>query len=169
MIDWRYTEAIATLPMVPLWHTHLLPDRSGLYIAVISHAYIGYVGIATHSLRRRWYSHRNDKGPAIEALAQATDLGDSIHQYALIHYAVDVGDADALRDAERRIMEIWNPPLNAPRWGKGGSPMLTREHPRFRTGNRDRMPIYVDPDHEPTELAHAHGFEKHLRLARETR
>jgi hypothetical protein len=131
--DWRAAESIVTLPMVPMQFANLLPHQEGLYIAVIGHCYVGYVGMSWTSILWRWYQHRAMRGTAGKAaalieLAHRFRL-DGIQTPVLIHYLVDAWEhkKDLLAD-ERSIRDIWNPPLNAPRYGKDGSPWLIREH-----------------------------------------
>jgi len=155
MKEWMNAERLLSLPSVPLGLTHLLPDEPGLYVAVITNevgaAIVGYVGIATVSLYKRWGGHRSTNGKArsLHALAHAITLAGDEPNYVLVYYDTSITSEYDLRAAESDILSVWNPPLNAPRWGKGDTPLLTTDPPAWGAIGKPCGLIYVTDTMRP--------------------
>jgi len=165
MQHWSHGATLASLPSVPLGLSHLLPDRPGLYIVLITNeagaAIIGYVGIATVSLRRRWYGHRQAAGKvaAVRALARTVRLAETPN-YVLIHYDVSLTTEPELRAAERAIIWHWCPPCNEGTRSATGTLLMVAEPSGSGALRHGRGPVYTTPDRPQRRIyVSANGLE----------
>jgi len=168
MTEWRDAANILTLPNVPLGLSHLLPDRPGLYAIVVMNdvgmCFVAYVGIATTSLYRRWGSHRQPGGKVelADKLARRVKFGGS-RSYVLVYYDTSDIGPDSLRESERQIIKIWNPPLNAPLWGKGSTSFLLTPSPVSGMIARRRGLVYATATIPPYHCMEWHPYVHALR------
>jgi hypothetical protein len=171
MNEWGYAERILSLPSVPLGLSHLLPDQSGMYIAVITNdtgsSFVGYVGISGTSIYRRWGSHRIAGGKArgLRDLAAYAPLNPGEPNFVVIHYDLYVGDEtiDALREAEAEVIAAWNPPLNGPRWGRDGTPLMITDPMGSGSFKNGRYPVYVTPEWTARHYVNCHTLVEEYR------
>lgn len=87
---------ILSLPSVALIDARQLPERSGVYFAIIDNRQIAYVGV-TWSFRQRWRAHH--KRLALEQLGSVT-----------VHY-LEAAEA-IMCDIEQDVIDLFRPHLN---------------------------------------------------------
>jgi hypothetical protein len=91
-------DGVLALPFVPIGDWGDLPDRPGLYFAVIDREHLVYVGITGVSLRRRWRYHHHR--------ARLPTFGDVTVAY------IESDDDSALYWAEIAAIKTFDPVMN---------------------------------------------------------